>query len=121
MAAKGRVEVQCPHCGNIQLEPELAKSTYCRKCSGYIQIAKGARVPGPLPAGPKEPTLFEKVEGLLVFKGRLSPAALNVTVDERLAVTRLLPFVRFAGRTSISRTTRLLGPIAGRSELEVRY
>lgn len=65
MAAKGRVEVQCPHCGNIQLEPELAKSTYCRKCSGYIQIAKGGRVPGPLPAGPKEPTLFEKVEGLL--------------------------------------------------------
>jgi cytoskeletal protein CcmA (bactofilin family)/predicted RNA-binding Zn-ribbon protein involved in translation (DUF1610 family) len=65
VAAKGRVEVQCPHCGNIQLEPELAKSTYCRKCSGYIQIAKGGRVPGPLPAGPKEATLFEKVEGLL--------------------------------------------------------
>jgi len=65
VAAKGRVEVQCPHCGNIQLEPELAKSTYCRKCSGYIQIAKGGRAPGPLPASPKEPTLFEKVEGLL--------------------------------------------------------
>ena len=28
MPAKGRIDVQCPHCGNIQLEPELAKSTY---------------------------------------------------------------------------------------------
>ena len=43
MAAKGRIEVQCPHCGNIQLEPELAKSTYCRKCSGYIQLGKGRK------------------------------------------------------------------------------
>ena len=28
MPAKGRIDVQCPHCGYIQLEPELAKSTY---------------------------------------------------------------------------------------------
>ena len=30
-------------CGNIQLEPELAKSTYCKKCSGYIQLGKGRK------------------------------------------------------------------------------
>lgn len=47
MAAKGRIEVQCPHCGNIQLEPELAKSTYCRKCSGYILLEKGLRTEPP--------------------------------------------------------------------------
>jgi hypothetical protein len=29
--AKGRTDVQCPHCGNIQLEPELAKSTYRKR------------------------------------------------------------------------------------------
>jgi len=29
--AKGRIEAQCSHCGNIQLEPELAKSTYRKK------------------------------------------------------------------------------------------
>ena len=28
MPAKGRIDVQYPHCGNIQLEPELAKYTY---------------------------------------------------------------------------------------------
>lgn len=65
MAAKGRIEVQCPHCGNIQPEPELAKSTYCRKCSGYIQIAKGGRTVGPPAPAAKHPSLFEKVEGLL--------------------------------------------------------
>jgi cytoskeletal protein CcmA (bactofilin family)/predicted RNA-binding Zn-ribbon protein involved in translation (DUF1610 family) len=67
VAAKGRIEVQCPHCGNIQLEPELAKSTYCRKCSGYIQIAKGGRTQSHGPPAPthKEPSLIERVEGLL--------------------------------------------------------
>jgi cytoskeletal protein CcmA (bactofilin family)/predicted RNA-binding Zn-ribbon protein involved in translation (DUF1610 family) len=67
VAAKGRIEVQCPHCGNIQLEPELAKSTYCRKCSGYIQIAKGGRTQthGPPTPSHKEPSLLARVEGLL--------------------------------------------------------
>jgi cytoskeletal protein CcmA (bactofilin family)/Zn finger protein HypA/HybF involved in hydrogenase expression len=63
--AKGRVEVQCPHCGNIQLEPELAKSTYCRKCSGYIQISKGGRTGGPRQDVQKAPSVLQKIEGLL--------------------------------------------------------
>ncbi len=65
MPAKGRVEVQCPHCGNIQLEPELAKSTYCRKCSGYIQISKGGRTGEPRQDVPKAPSVFQRIEGLL--------------------------------------------------------
>ena len=65
MPAKGRVEVQCPHCGNIQLEPELAKSTYCRKCSGYIQISKGGRTGGPRQDVQKAPSVLQKIEGLL--------------------------------------------------------
>jgi cytoskeletal protein CcmA (bactofilin family)/predicted RNA-binding Zn-ribbon protein involved in translation (DUF1610 family) len=64
VAAKGRIEVQCPHCGNIQLEPELAKSTYCRKCSGYIQLGKGKRSAEPQEVH-KEPTILQKLEGFL--------------------------------------------------------
>ena len=63
MAAKGRIEVQCPHCGNIQLEPELAKSTYCRKCSGYIQLGKGKR--SAEQEVHKEPTVLQKLESFL--------------------------------------------------------
>ena len=62
MAAKGRIEVQCPHCGNIQLEPELAKSTYCRKCSGYIQLGKGRKSSEPQEPK-KHPGVFQKLEG----------------------------------------------------------
>ncbi|HEY0793827.1 MAG TPA: polymer-forming cytoskeletal protein [Chthoniobacterales bacterium] len=65
MAAKGRVEVQCPHCGNLQLEPELAKSTYCRKCNGYIQLGKGRKTAEPLAEGPKQASVFQKLEGML--------------------------------------------------------
>ena len=66
MAAKGRVEVQCPHCGNIQLEPSLAKSTYCRKCTGYIQIGgKSQRTGGPHAEAPKPGSIFQKLEGVL--------------------------------------------------------
>ena len=64
MAAKGRIEVQCPHCGNIQLEPELARSTYCRKCSGYIQLSKGRKSSEPQEAK-SHPGVFQKLEGLL--------------------------------------------------------
>ena len=64
MAAKGRIEVQCPHCGNIQLEPELARSTYCRKCSGYIQLSKGRKSSEPQEAK-NHPGVFQKLEGLL--------------------------------------------------------
>jgi cytoskeletal protein CcmA (bactofilin family)/predicted RNA-binding Zn-ribbon protein involved in translation (DUF1610 family) len=64
VAAKGRVEVQCPHCGNIQLEPELAKSTYCRKCSGYIQLGKGRKSTEPQEVR-KPPSVIHKLEGLL--------------------------------------------------------
>lgn len=65
MAAKGRVEVQCPHCGNIQLEPSLAKSTYCRKCTGYIQIGKSPRTGAPRAEAPKPVSIFQKLEGVL--------------------------------------------------------
>jgi cytoskeletal protein CcmA (bactofilin family)/predicted RNA-binding Zn-ribbon protein involved in translation (DUF1610 family) len=67
--AKGRVEITCPHCGNLQLEPESAKSTYCRKCSNYIQLEKSRK-----PAALHEPqirsgTVFQKLEGLFGVHG----------------------------------------------------
>ena len=43
-----KITVQCPHCGAEQLEPELAKSTFCRRCSQYFAItlaASGAKPP----------------------------------------------------------------------------
>jgi cytoskeletal protein CcmA (bactofilin family)/predicted RNA-binding Zn-ribbon protein involved in translation (DUF1610 family) len=65
VAAKGRIEVQCPHCGNIQSEPELARSTYCKKCSGYIQLGKGPRTGEPQQESQQTPSLVAKLEGML--------------------------------------------------------
>ena len=33
-----KITVRCPHCDSEQLEPEAAKSTYCRRCSQYFAI-----------------------------------------------------------------------------------
>ena len=41
--SKGRIDVTCPSCANLQQEPVSAKSTYCRKCGGYIQLDKNAK------------------------------------------------------------------------------
>jgi cytoskeletal protein CcmA (bactofilin family)/predicted RNA-binding Zn-ribbon protein involved in translation (DUF1610 family) len=67
VAAKGRIEIQCPHCGNLQLEPELAQSTNCRKCGGYIQLEKGRQSAAPHEAH-HYPSAFQKVEDA---KGRV--------------------------------------------------
>jgi cytoskeletal protein CcmA (bactofilin family) len=64
VAAKGRFEVHCPHCDNIQLEPEFAKSTCCRKCGGYIQLGKAERSSGPQEIE-KQPSVLQKLENLL--------------------------------------------------------
>jgi cytoskeletal protein CcmA (bactofilin family) len=64
VAAKGRIEIQCPHCGNIQLEPEFARSTYCRKCSGYIPLDKARRTVEPQQES-KAPSVLQKIEGFL--------------------------------------------------------
>ena len=67
MAAKERIEIQCPHCGNLQLEPELAQSTNCRKCGGYIQLEKGHISTVPHEAH-RSPSALQKVEDA---KGRI--------------------------------------------------
>jgi len=41
--SKGRIDVTCPSCGSLQQESASAKSTYCRKCGGYIQLDKTAK------------------------------------------------------------------------------
>jgi cytoskeletal protein CcmA (bactofilin family)/ribosomal protein L40E len=41
VAAKSRIQIQCPHCNNLQWEPETVQSTNCRKCGSYIQLQKG--------------------------------------------------------------------------------
>jgi cytoskeletal protein CcmA (bactofilin family)/Zn finger protein HypA/HybF involved in hydrogenase expression len=61
VAAKGRIEVHCPHCGNIQSEAELAKSTYCRKCGGYIKLGKAQRSSRPQEIE-KQPSVLQKLE-----------------------------------------------------------
>ena len=62
MAAKGRIEIQCPQCGNLQLEPELAQSTNCRKCGVYIQLEKGRKSTAPHEMHP-HPSALPKAEG----------------------------------------------------------
>lgn len=51
-----KVTVRCPHCGGEQLEPELAKSTFCRRCSQYFAISAAALqgAASPEPARPVE-------------------------------------------------------------------
>jgi cytoskeletal protein CcmA (bactofilin family)/predicted RNA-binding Zn-ribbon protein involved in translation (DUF1610 family) len=66
---KGRVEIQCPHCGNLQFESESAKSTNCRKCSGYIPLEK-SRKPAALPDAQHRPiTVSQKIQGLFGVQG----------------------------------------------------
>ena len=39
-----KITVRCPHCGAEQLEPEQAKSTYCRRCSQYFGVTAASVV-----------------------------------------------------------------------------
>ena len=45
-----KVAVRCPHCGAEQQEPELAKSTFCRKCSEYFAITPATLASAATPA-----------------------------------------------------------------------
>src|SRR5579859_1642469 len=33
-----KVQVACPHCGHLQLEPSTAFSTVCKKCHGHFRL-----------------------------------------------------------------------------------
>jgi cytoskeletal protein CcmA (bactofilin family)/Zn finger protein HypA/HybF involved in hydrogenase expression len=66
---KGRVEIRCPQCENLQLEPESAKSTYCRKCNTYIQLEKSRKPTATLESQPKSTSVFQKLEGLFGVQG----------------------------------------------------
>jgi cytoskeletal protein CcmA (bactofilin family) len=63
--AKGRIDVTCPACANRQQESALAKSTYCRKCGGYIQLDKSAK--SSVSREPREgvPSGLQKLQSLL--------------------------------------------------------
>ncbi len=67
--AKGRVEIQCPHCGNLQLESESAKSTYCRKCGGYVQLEKSRKPAASHESERTSPTVSQKIQGLFGVQG----------------------------------------------------
>ncbi len=42
-----KITVRCPHCSAEQQEPELVKSTFCRKCSEYFAISPSTLAGGP--------------------------------------------------------------------------
>ena len=48
-----KITVECPHCHAQQQEPEMAKSTFCRRCSEYFAVSAatlaGAKAPPPKP------------------------------------------------------------------------
>ena len=65
-----KIKVRCPHCDAEQLEPEAAKSTYCRRCSQYFGItatsivgATGAPVSVPGKPRPGFPPVAPRGEG----------------------------------------------------------
>ena len=86
-----KITVRCPHCGAEHLEPEQAKSTFCRRCSQYFAITANAVV-GPntppaaatvvkprlgFPSAPSESTspaesggFKQKIESFLASKPR---------------------------------------------------
>lgn len=43
-----KVQVACPHCGHLQLEPSTAFSTVCKKCHGHFRLGEILR-PAPKP------------------------------------------------------------------------
>ena len=50
-----KITVQCPHCKAEQLEPEAAKSTFCRRCSQYFAITPASQgLVAPPPAKPAD-------------------------------------------------------------------
>ena len=61
-STKGKISVECPHCGHPQMEPASAKSTYCRKCSSHIDLVK-TQAGGPPES--KRSYFFKKIESLL--------------------------------------------------------
>ncbi len=90
-----KITVRCPHCGAEHLEPEQAKSTFCRRCSQYFAITANAVVgpntppvnipavkprlgfPSPVPSEPTVPVGFaegggfkQKIESFLASKPR---------------------------------------------------
>ena len=102
--AKGRVEIQCPHCGNLQLEAQSAKSTYCRKCSSYIQLEK-SRKPAASPRPNRNPLLLSRnCRGCLVFSAHLWPGASSARASVRFRKMLRLPSAQSAARTSICKT-----------------
>ena len=38
-----KVQVACPHCGHLQLEPRTAFSTVCKKCHGHFRLEEEVR------------------------------------------------------------------------------
>ena len=84
-----RIRIECPECGNSQLEPAMVVSTQCRNCRAGINVIDGkgvarktstvrvaksppeamleapAEPPSPLPAAPPKPTFLETLQRLL--------------------------------------------------------
>jgi cytoskeletal protein CcmA (bactofilin family) len=63
--SKGRIDVTCPSCANHQQEPASAKSTYCRKCGGYIQLDKSAKSFVSHEPRERAPSGLQKLQNLL--------------------------------------------------------
>ncbi len=44
-STRQRIELACPECGNVQIEPALVISTHCRACRAHFQVRDGKGVP----------------------------------------------------------------------------
>ncbi len=49
-----KINVQCPHCGFEQLEPQAVQSTICKNCSSHFEISARRPEKSGVGAGPKQ-------------------------------------------------------------------
>lgn len=51
-----KIQITCPHCDHVQLEPEYVISTICRKCNSGISVQEGHSVKRPQKVTMSHPT-----------------------------------------------------------------
>jgi cytoskeletal protein CcmA (bactofilin family)/ribosomal protein S27E len=40
-----KIELSCPHCGNLQFEPSRVISSFCKSCGEHFRVRKGIAIP----------------------------------------------------------------------------
>ncbi len=102
-----KITVRCPHCGAEQLEPEQAKSTYCRRCSQYFGITAASAVSANTsPAGSTPPASTAKLRPGFPTISRIEPPVPGVTAEAAGGSVFKQKIESFLGNKPRQRTAR---------------